>query len=170
MRFQHIVFYWSLVLPVVMSGCDSSDQPLQPEETPEINEPEAADSTVLEVVSVTTSGTENQYTFHVEIKSPDKGCDQYADWWEVIDTSGKLLYRRVLLHSHVNEQPFQRSGGPVAISSDREVLVRGHMNNQSYSLKVMRGSPGSGFVRDTLAADFAMGLEKEDPLPEDCDF
>jgi len=65
---------------------------------------------IAEVQSVKATGKSNSYTFAVTIKSPDIGCDRYADWWEVITPEGELLYRRVLLHSHVDEQPFTRTG------------------------------------------------------------
>ncbi|HJN27098.1 MAG TPA: hypothetical protein QF604_04200 [Candidatus Latescibacteria bacterium] len=42
----------------------------------------------------------------------------------MVTTEGQLLYRRVLLHSHTNEQPFARSGSPVPIASDQQVWVR----------------------------------------------
>ncbi|MCB0054175.1 MAG: hypothetical protein KDE24_32035, partial [Caldilinea sp.] len=68
---------------------------------------------VADVFGVTVRGDDGAYQFSVEIASPDTGCNQYADWWEVLDSDGNLLYRRILTHSHVDEQPFIRSGGPV---------------------------------------------------------
>ncbi len=59
-----------------------------------------------EVSEVEATGQANNYTLAVTVSSPDTGCDSYADWWEVITPEGELLYRRVLLHSHVDEQPF----------------------------------------------------------------
>ncbi len=122
------------------------------------------------VIEVEVQGNAQAYTFLARVESPDTGCDQYADWWEVLTLDGALLYRRVLLHSHVNEQPFTRSGGPVAIDSDQEVYVRAHMNNKGYGIKAMKGSPAAGFKTVELAADFAKDLDKVEPLPKDCDF
>lgn len=127
-------------------------------------------SVSAEVSDVSVSGEENEYSFSVTIKSPDTGCDQYADWWEVFDTNGGLIYRRILAHSHVNEQPFTRSGGPVEISKDSEVYIRVHMNNSGYSNKVFKGSVENGFVPEDLDIGFAKELEEVSPLPEGCDF
>ena len=84
------------------------------------------------VKSVKLSGTSGEYTFSVELESPDTGCNQYANWWEVITPGGKLIYRRVLGHSHVDEQPFTRSGGKVKIDDDQEVIIRAHMHPGGY--------------------------------------
>ncbi len=123
-----------------------------------------------DIVSVSLSGDENAYTFSVGIKSPDKGCNQYADWWEVVAEDGTLIYRRILAHSHVNEQPFIRSGGPVAIKKDQIVYVRAHMNTSKYGSKVFKGSVENGFQESTLDKDFAIALEETEPLPSGCAF
>lgn len=123
-----------------------------------------------QVTEVSISGDENAYTFNVTIKSPDTGCSQYADWWEVIGLDGSLIYRRILTHSHVDEQPFTRSGGPVEISKNTEVYVRAHMNNTGYGSAVFKGSVEAGFVSAQLTIDFAKELETADPLPEGCAF
>jgi len=120
--------------------------------------------------SVDISGVEGNYTFSVNLKSPDLGCDQYADWWEVISLDKKLVYRRILRHSHVSEQPFIRSGGPVNVVENEVVYIRGHINNLSYGAIVLKGDVANGFVKDTLAADFAKGLETAEPLPTNCAF
>ena len=123
-----------------------------------------------DVLSVTASGKPGAYTFSVEIRSPDLGCQQYADWWEVIDEKGHLLYRRILLHSHVDEQPFIRSGGPVPIREGSVVWVRAHMNTDGYGGAAFKGSVRHGFTQTVLSPDFAAKLEQSPPLPEDCAF
>ncbi|MEE9431552.1 MAG: hypothetical protein V3V16_10955 [Melioribacteraceae bacterium] len=129
-----------------------------------------SDSNFANVISVQVSGSEKSYSFSVKLKSPDEGCKQYANWWEVISESGELIYRRILGHSHVNEQPFIRSGGSVNISANQTVIVRGHMNNTGYGTKAMKGSVSSGFAEITLDKDFAIELEQKEPLPQNCAF
>ena len=133
--------------------------------TESMKEPVYAD-----VLSVETSGEENAYQFAVEISSPDTGCAQYADWWEVVSEEGALLYRRILTHSHVTEQPFTRSGGPVGIRADTIVFVRAHMHPGGYGGAAFRGSVTGGFEEIRLAPDFAAGLESVAPLPTGCGF
>jgi hypothetical protein len=123
-----------------------------------------------DVLSVEVSGDPGAYTFSVEISSPDLGCNQYADWWEVIDEEGELVYRRILAHSHVNEQPFTRSGGPVPVAEDTVVWVRAHMNPGGYGNVALKGSVLDGFQPTDLSPDFAAGLAETPPLPDGCAF
>ena len=125
---------------------------------------------LADVLSVAVSGEPNAYTFAVGVRSPDTGCGQYADWWEVISEEGELLYRRILLHSHVAEQPFVRSGGTIAISADAVVIVRAHMAPGGYGESIMRGSAGGGFLGMPGDPHFAAELEEIGPLPESCAF
>ncbi len=138
--------------------------------TAENNNPDVGNQEFAAVVSVSVSGEENTYSFSVGIKSPDTGCNLYADWWEVISEEGELLYRRILAHSHVNEQPFVRSGGPVAITKNQTVYVRAHMNTNGYGNKVYRGSVAEGFTENILDVAFAGQVALMQPLPEDCAF
>ncbi|MBV9647566.1 MAG: hypothetical protein JO043_08890 [Candidatus Eremiobacteraeota bacterium] len=120
------------------------------------------------VTSVTASGAPGHYVFNVTIRSNDTGCDHYADWWEVVDERGALLYRRVLLHDHADEQPFTRDGGPVPVTAKQTVTVRAHMNTSGYSSAAMRGTVESGFKTTTLPPRYAEELAKKPPLPERC--
>jgi hypothetical protein len=85
----------------------------------------AADPEVLKV-SVSASG-DGTYTFSTTLKHPDTGWDHYADGWSVEDADGKVLGKRVLYHPHVDEQPFTRSLGRVAVAAGtKAVFVRAH--------------------------------------------
>ena len=128
------------------------------------------ESKYADVLSVQVTGTAGAYQFAVEVASPDTGCDQYADWWEVFDENENLLYRRILLHSHVDEQPFPRSGGPVDIMEDEVIYIRAHMNTTGYGGQVMMGTARDGFKIAEVEAGFGSGLERVPPQPEDCAF
>jgi len=127
-------------------------------------------SQFADVLSVQVTGQPGAYTFAVEISSPDTGCEQFADWWEVVSQDGQLLYRRILLHSHVDEQPFVRSGGPVEIEADIPVFVRAHMNTSGYGGAVMQGTVQGGFEPAEVESGFGSDLERVPPQPEDCAF
>lgn len=153
-----IQLHATLIHFLLFVSCTSidNDQPLQEKQA--------------DVQKVSVSGAENSYRFSVTIASPDTGCDQYADWWEVVSESGDLIYRRILLHSHVNEQPFTRSGGTVKIKKDQVVWVRAHMNNSGYGGAAMKGSVEDGFETTDFPSDFAEGLDQVSPLPNGCNF
>ncbi len=164
------VFSFLLLLVLWMTCCSSTDNTVDPNDAAEMEEMQETTAGVAQVTAVSVSGTDDQYTFSVTISSPDLGCNQYANWWEVIDLDGNLLYRRILTHSHVNEQPFTRSGGPVAISENTVVYVRAHMNTTSYGSSVFKGSIADGFASENLDTEFAKGLEETAPLPANCAF
>ena len=129
-----------------------------------------AESESAIVTSVSINGDPANYIFSVTIESPDTGCQQYADWWEVLRPDGSLVYRRILAHSHVDEQPFTRSGGPVGVAANEEIVVRAHLNNSGYGEQVFRGNIEQGLKMDTLDSLFSVELESTDPLPETCAF
>ena len=130
---------------------------------------DASAGVVADVVTVTTSGDAGAYTFAVGLLTADTGCEQYADWWEVLTPQGELVFRRILQHSHPDEQPFVREGSPVPIAADDTVIVRGHMNTTGYGGSAMRGTPSGGFeTASDIGPDFAPGVETQDPLPDDC--
>jgi hypothetical protein len=134
-------------------------------------EPELDEAMAADVTAVGVSGVPGAYTFSVTVSSPDTGCEQYADWWEVITRDGELVYRRILAHSHVNEQPFTRSGGPVELQETTPAIVRAHMNNAGYGGVAFSGSPASGFTADP-SGTAAMAPELTDavPQPDGCAF
>ena len=82
-----------------------------------------ADDAVIETVEARQSGS--TWTFSVTLKHGDTGWNHYADLWQVFTPDGKLLGERVLLHPHVEEQPFTRSLSGVEIPDGiDEVVIR----------------------------------------------
>ncbi len=152
-----------LALILICSGCLIMNDSQVPQPVLATNNP-------AKVLKVAATGEPNNYTFAVTVSSPDTGCDRYADWWEVITPEAELLYRRVLLHSHVDEQPFIRTGGTVAISPRQEVIVRVHLHPDGYSPNAQKGTVKDGFSDSTLSNDFASSLASVEPLPKNCAF
>jgi len=164
MKSNKTLFYSESLLVLfslqVILSCQVSEEPLNP----------IVMESLAEVTEVTITGEEYEYSFSVTIKSPDTGCDQYADWWEVFTENGTLVYRRILGHSHVNEQPFTRSGGKIEIAKDQKVFVRAHMNNLGYGTRIFSGTVAGGLFASDLDVGFAMELSTTAPLPENCAF
>jgi hypothetical protein len=139
------------------------------------------DRVYANVTAVSATPASGGYTFEVTIESADKDCTQYANWWEVIDEPGTLRYRRILEHSHTDENgtsdpdapgnTFTRSGGPVDVTDNDVVVVRAHMSNGGYNGQVMRGSVAQGFAEaPDIDNTFATDVESEDPQPQGCLF
>ncbi|WP_238719066.1 hypothetical protein [Pelagihabitans pacificus] len=162
--------FTSLLVACLFLCCSTDKLATEMEEAASELADKASPQGLPQVTDVSVTGNENAYTFSVTIISPDTGCDQYADWWEVVDTDGNLVYRRILTHSHVEEQPFTRSGGPVDISENTAVYIRAHMNNSGYGTAVFQGSVADGFTAGRLGTDFAEELESTEPLPDGCAF
>ena len=122
------------------------------------------------VIAVRASGDANGYRFAVRVRSPDSGCERYANYWEVLRPAGELVYRRLLAHAHIDEQPFTRSGGPVEIAPEDEVIVRAHLHPHGYGGQAMRGSVSAGFAPTQLPPGFASDALKQGPQPQPCAF
>jgi len=132
-QFSNLIFLSLLILSTLLACSASIDVSISPAQDTitEIQDVPSGDPVIEDdqaaVIGVSITGAEQNYTFSVTIESPDTGCDQYADWWEVFTADGVLVYRRILGHSHVDEQPFTRSGGILAIGGDDFVYIRGLM-------------------------------------------
>ncbi|MBE0689712.1 MAG: hypothetical protein IH587_06270 [Anaerolineae bacterium] len=92
----------------------------------------AANADVIYVRAVESTG--GTWTFHVTVQHPDTGWENYADGWDVVTPDGTVIqpdpdspFTRLLLHPHVEEQPFTRSQGGIVIPSGvTQVTVRAH--------------------------------------------
>jgi hypothetical protein len=81
-----------------------------------------------------TRQADGAWRIEATIRHADAGWDHYADRFEIIDPeTGRELARRVLLHPHVNEQPFTRALLGVRLPKGRKrVLVRAHDKVHGY--------------------------------------
>ncbi len=87
----------------------------------------------VKIVNVEVSCS-SSCTFSVTLKHGDEGWEHYANQWDVMTMDGKLLKSRVLLHPHVNEQPFTRSLSGVKIpAGTTRVKIRAKDLKHGYS-------------------------------------
>jgi hypothetical protein len=77
--------------------------------------------------------TGNRCNFTVTIRHADEGWNHYVDKWEAIGLEGNVLATRTLHHPHVQEQPFKRTLGNVAIPKNiNRVTIRAHDSVHGY--------------------------------------
>lgn len=66
------------------------------------------------------------YRFNVTVQHDDEGWEHFAKAWEVLDADGNLLGARILLHPHINEQPFTRSQTIAIPENVNQVTIRAY--------------------------------------------
>ena len=98
----------------------------------------------VEIVSAKATGSASTWTFEVTLRHDDTGWDHYADLWQILTPDGELLGERVLLHPHVDEQPFTRSQSGITIPEGvSQVIIRARdtvhgVSPQEYKLNLDR--------------------------------
>jgi hypothetical protein len=120
-----------LSLLFVMTGCDAF-MTYQRDYIQEQSQMANTADADVEFVRVVQRG--DTWTFHVTVRHPDTGWDDYADGWDVVLPDGTVVkptadapFTRLLLHPHENEQPFTRSqSGIVLPAGVMQVTVRAH--------------------------------------------
>ncbi len=91
----------------------------------------AGEADVVDVKLTPTS--DGIFRFDVTVRHADEGWEHYADAFEVVAPDGSVLGTRVLLHPHVDEQPFTRSLTGISIPDEvTEVTVRAHDSVHGY--------------------------------------
>jgi hypothetical protein len=92
-----------------------------------------------DVIEVNVEYTgKNIFEFQVTVRHEDDGWKHYANKWEVVAPDGRILGTRILLHPHVDEQPFTRSLGNVKISEGiGAVTIRAHDSVHAYGGEVI---------------------------------
>jgi hypothetical protein len=111
---------------LLLAACQSNGS----SPTPTIGGRGNADVTYVRAVQA----ADGSWTFHVTVSHPDTGWDDYADGWDVLTPDGTVLkpdsespFTRLLLHPHVDEQPFTRSQSAITIPEGvTQVRVRAH--------------------------------------------
>ncbi len=92
----------------------------------------AANADVLFVQAIQIE--DKSWTFNVTVSHPDTGWEDYADGWDVVLPDGTVpknnptdAFTRLLLHPHIDEQPFTRSQSGLQIpAGTTNVNVRAH--------------------------------------------
>jgi hypothetical protein len=106
----------------------------QPQASP-LTTPERESAANADVQFVhATQAADGIWTFSVTVLHPDTGWNDYADGWDVVLPDGSVVkpvadspFTRLLVHPHVDEQPFTRSQNGIAIPEDvTQVTVRAH--------------------------------------------
>lgn len=129
--------------------------------------PTPAPPPTADVLAVDVAGKPGDYTFSVTVQSPDAGCAAFADWWEVVRADGTLAYRRVLRHSHTDEQPFRRAGAPVPVQADETLWVRAHFHGAGFGT-ALTGTAATGFTAAAWPEGLGADLLTQEPLPDGC--
>jgi hypothetical protein len=122
-RAMLLLLAWGGLLP--LGACQSAS----PSPTPQSGE---GNADVMYVKAM--QAADGTWAFYVTVSHPDTGWEDYADGWDVLTPDGTVLkpnpespFTRLLLHPHVNEQPFTRSQrGIVVPEGVTEVRVRAH--------------------------------------------
>lgn len=112
-------------------GGAGSQAPTYPAAEDKENQRGDADVTFVRAVREEAANT---WTFQVTVEHPDTGWENYADGWDVVLPDGTAVkpdkqdpFTRLLLHPHVDEQPFTRSQSGIVIPEGVDtVRVRAH--------------------------------------------
>ena len=89
-----------------------------------------ANKAIIEDIQVVKE--QNIYRFSVRIFHQDSGWEHYVNRYEVMNRKGHLLATRILVHPHVDEQPFTRSI-KVKIEGLKKVYIRAHDSVDGYT-------------------------------------
>ncbi|MEP0520693.1 MAG: hypothetical protein ABJO09_12660 [Hyphomicrobiales bacterium] len=84
-----------------LAGCVSSQSAM------------AGEADIVAATAIETG--DGVWRIEATVRHADEGWDHYANNFEVLAPDGSVLAVRTLAHPHVNEQPFTRSLGGVAI-------------------------------------------------------
>ena len=91
-----------------------------------------------EIVGAQAARENGAWRFDVTVRHADTGWEHYADAWRIVGPDGAVYGERILLHPHVDEQPFTRSlSGVVIPEGVRRVLIEARDTVDGWSPKVL---------------------------------
>ena len=85
-----------------------------------------------EILDATATRAGDLWRVSVTLRHDDTGWDDYADAWRIVTEDGEIMGERILLHPHVEEQPFTRSLGGVALPPGRAYFIEARSLGEDY--------------------------------------
>lgn len=124
-----IYFIFILGLGIIQFACSPLDTNSETIGKPE-DTMSPADADIIFVKAV--QANDGTWTFNVTVFHPDTGWDDYTNGWDVVTEDGMVLkpdpespFTRLLLHPHVDDQPFTRSQANIVIPEGiTKIIVR----------------------------------------------
>jgi len=99
--------------------------------------PTIAWASPTQIIQAELTHQSGEWHVSVTLRHADTGWKHYADVWVVEDLTGMELGRRVLLHPHVEEQPFTRSLRIVLPKSITKIQIRAGDNIEGLNSNVI---------------------------------
>ncbi len=101
----------------------------------------AGQPTVI-AVNISEKSASGTHAIMVTVKHADTGWEHYADAIEISLPGGTVLHTRVLMHPHVNEQPFTRGARGIDIPEGAsEIRVRAKDNLHGFGDSLLIAVP-----------------------------
>ena len=96
-----------------------------------------ANEPIIKYVEASKKSLFGSRGFFISVLHDDTGWEHYADGFEILSVSGKIISKRVLAHPHVDEQPVTRDLRSVSIPDGAtQIDVRAHDTVHGYGPKV----------------------------------
>ena len=120
--------------------------------------------------------------FHI----PNRSCDQYINWWEILSEDVEtLIHQEFMTSIHEDESSFSSTSSPLQLEPDQVFLIRAHQNTSrtkrdeltgaeksvsGYAAEqAFKGSIAKGFKTVRIPESLGKGLAQENPQPLVCD-
>ena len=85
-----------------------------------------------QIVDATAERTGDTFRVSVTLLHADTGWEDYADAWRVVTEGGAVVGERILVHPHVEEQPFTRSLGGLTLDPEGTYFIEARSLGEGY--------------------------------------